>query len=495
MALIFRNPVLSDDAGRDHGDPFVLRYLGTYYLYHTGRRGVQLYTSPDLVNWEYAGTPLRASELPDHWAQTDLWAPEVLYYRGTFYMYVAGTRLAENGRGDDTLRRQGLARSDSPAGPFVWDDKPLIDEWSIDGHPYQDPDGSLWLYYNVRTEATRYADGTTGCGNVVQRLAAPDMPVGKQVPVAFPSERWEGNSEGTWYWNEGACVLKRRDTYYQMYSGGWFGDGTYAIGFATAPSHRGPWRKYAENPIFRSTQQVVGPGHHCVTVAPDGATPYVVYHAHVPGLRGRKVHIDRLYWVGDRPAIAGPTAGDQPYPPRAVFADEIPHWQLSAWVKGRSVTVGGVAVDLTATYYQRLEVTRRGERLLIAVDGVAREDKAVPRAEPRLLVDGRDGPADAGAVCGLTVTSFLDDDTLYDLAPGDAARWPWGGSCRTEVALAVKGAATVRVHGGRSLELDVTAPHRYELVRFTAEDGLDLLEVVAGAGGAQVADVMMAARE
>ena len=63
-------------------------------------------------------------------------------------------------------------------------------------------------------------------------------------------------------------MLKWRDTYYQMYSGGWFGDGTYAIGFATAPSHRGPWRKYAENPIFRSTQQVVGPGHHCVTVAP-----------------------------------------------------------------------------------------------------------------------------------------------------------------------------------------------------------------------------------
>ena len=194
----------------------------------------------------------------------------------------------------------------------------------------------------------------------------------------------------------------------------------------------------------------------------------------MPGLRGRKVHIDRLYWVGDRPAIAGPhSAGDQPYPPGRCLRTRSPHWQLSAWVKGRSVTVGGVAVDLTATYYQRLEVTR-GERLLIAVDGVAREDKAVLRRAPGCWSTG-DGPADAGAVRGLTVTSFLTTTPFTIWHPAMRPVGP-GWILRTEVALAGAGAATVRVHGGRSLELDVTAPHRYELVRFTGEDGLDLLK-------------------
>ena len=35
----FVNPVLDTGSGRDHGDPFVLRHGGRYYLYYTGSRG------------------------------------------------------------------------------------------------------------------------------------------------------------------------------------------------------------------------------------------------------------------------------------------------------------------------------------------------------------------------------------------------------------------------------------------------------------------------
>lgn len=72
LTIAFQNPVISDAEDHDHGDPFVLKYLETYYLYHTGGRGVHLYTSSNLVNWQYQGIALAASESPDHWAQTDL---------------------------------------------------------------------------------------------------------------------------------------------------------------------------------------------------------------------------------------------------------------------------------------------------------------------------------------------------------------------------------------------------------------------------------------
>src|SRR5438270_3477022 len=207
----FVNPVISDDGGRDHGDPFVLAFLDRYYLYHTtddGRRGISVHGSRDLVNWHFGGFALEPAGA-DHWAQTDLWAPEVMYYEGVFYMYVSAARAGPSGRGIEETRRQGLARASSPLGPFVLDPEPLIrDAWSIDGHPFRDEDGSLWLFYNIRSQATRYR-GMPGSGTVVDRLLDPAVLEGYPTPVSFPSQAWEGGSSQAGYWNEGSWVLKR----------------------------------------------------------------------------------------------------------------------------------------------------------------------------------------------------------------------------------------------------------------------------------------------
>ncbi|MBA3406637.1 MAG: family 43 glycosylhydrolase, partial [Solirubrobacterales bacterium] len=77
MPQHFTNPVVSDDRGADHGDPFVLRHRDEYFLYHTtddGDRGISVHRSRDLVHWSFAAIAL----LPGGWAQTDVWAPEVV---------------------------------------------------------------------------------------------------------------------------------------------------------------------------------------------------------------------------------------------------------------------------------------------------------------------------------------------------------------------------------------------------------------------------------
>jgi GH43 family beta-xylosidase len=487
-ANYFQNPIITDTVGMDHGDPFVLRYLDTYYLYHTGKQGVKLYTSTDLVHWTYQGVALPAMGPGEHWAQTDLWAPEVLYNAGTFYMYVAATQLLPSGKADDQARRQGIARSKTPQGPFVWDDAPLIpQEWSIDGHPYRDRDGQLWFFYNIRTEASRYIDGTTGCGNVVDRLVRPDQLEGIQDVVTFPTERWEGNAPGTWYWNEGPCVLKRHGAYYQMYSGGCYRDGTYAIGYATAPHPRGPWTKYVNNPILHSQEGILGPGHHCVVKAPDGVTPYIVYHGYLPQQKGRKVHTDRLYWVGDRLELVGPTTQRQPLPPGPVYDAAVPHWQLAAWVCGTHVWIDNHQLTLQpddAWHY--VQAVYYDQQLQISLDGVLQLQVVDTALQPIITTSGK--------VCATALTSWFDDETVYSLQSGESQQWNWGGSGRVEISLAVRGDAVVCLQGADTMRIPVDSPATYQHVHFTVSTGLETLEVKANSSGTLVTDVVITAR-
>lgn len=478
---VFVNPVLNSGRGRDHGDPFVLEHRGTYFLYHTGRDGVHLYTSGDLVSWRYEGLALEPGPA-GHWAQIDFWAPEVIAHDGVFYMYVSATaQRVDRGRisGDDKKRRLGLAKALSPRGPFVWAEEPLVGwEWSIDGHPFRDDDGSLWMFYNVRTEATRFPDGTVGCGNVVGPMSALDRVERQQTRVAYPSRRWEGNRQGSWYWNEGPFVLKRRGTYYQMYSGGFYGDETYGLSYATAPAPTGPWVKQSPKPILKSSRHILGPGHHCIVTGPDGVTPYAVYHGYLPLQRGRKVHLDRFFWAGDRLFIEGPTHRSQPCPHGPVFDPAVPHYNLSAWADGAEVRVGGQTLELPAGG-AHLRVTRRGLELEARLDGIL-----------KLRVMSDDDEI-GGRLTAPVKTSWLDDDALYALEPGEWRGWVWGGRGNLEVALAVRGSAVVRA-GGQTRA--VHSGGRFELVRLWVEGGADSLEVEAVGVGAEVADVVMTAR-
>lgn len=492
-AATFRNPVLTGPDA-DHGDPFVIKFLDWFYLYHTGetsgRRGVSVHRSRNLVDWEFKGYALHAAD--SGWAWTDLWAPEVVYERGVFYMYISATHRRsdvvdggrwDEGEGDDAGRRLGLARATDPLGPFVWDDQPLVGEWSIDGHPFRDDDGTMWLFYNVRNDATRVGEAN-GTGNVCDRLLSMDRLEGKPTPVTFPSEPWEG-PYGDWYWNEGPYVLKRRGVYYQMYSGGFHRDSTYAIGVAEARAPRGPWTKFPDNPVLRSNGQIVGVGHHSFVFGPDAATPYAVYHGYVEGQEGRKVCLDRLYWMGDRPFITGPTDGAQPLPPTPVFDPGVPHWRAEAWVRGSWVETRGSRFRLDPPdVWHQVEVVHADGRFAVRTGGVLRASQPDAGERDFFDTDGELGP--------VTICSMLQDGELHDLPDGSSYAWRWGGTDRLELSLAIKGDvdlvlgdATHSLRGHRE---------RFRLERIEHTGGCDTIEVCAGARGATVADLVVYAR-
>ncbi|WP_444684432.1 glycoside hydrolase family 43 protein [Alkalicoccus luteus] len=309
------NPVIAIP-GVDHGDPAVIQHEGVYYLYHTGPDHVPVYSSENLRDWKYEGKALTASSIPGHWAAIDLWAPELFYENGTFYMYVTGAKIDRDGQANDEERHIGVAVSSHPLGPFRLHDEPLTNEWSIDAHPFVDGDGLLYMFYNVRNEHTIGPAKATGTGNVVDRMLDPVTLAGKPELVVKPEYEHEGNKERTFYWNEGPFVLKHENTYYQMYSAGFFGDDTYGVYYAKSPSvytgmgYKTRWEKCDQaKPLMETNAVCHGPGHHVVVTGPDGRTPYIVYHGYSPEerLQERRIRIGRLWWEGDKLQVQAPS--------------------------------------------------------------------------------------------------------------------------------------------------------------------------------------------
>lgn len=454
MSLRARGAPLLSKARVDVADPFVLAVDGAYFLYHTGHAiGVPVYRSDDLINWTRLGLALAPDpEIP--WAACDFWAPEVVFRDGQFFLYVAVAATLPDGSPDDERRRLAVARSDDPAGPFTMDPEPLTgDEWAIDAHPFQDDDGSWWLFYNARNDDTRYRDGTIGCGNAVVALPQPDRVAGERHIVLVPSERWEGNADGSWYWNEGAFVVRRGGRLLQTYSGGWFADGTYAIGVATAERPEGPWHKNVDNPLLVSSREVAGPGHNCIVTAPDGFTSVLVYHAHRNGRRRRSAFSGELHWVGDGFVVTGqsparPTAG--------TYEPAIPFWRIDATLRAGSYRFSDDAV--TTAHPATLEIRS-------TPDGV----------HGRL--DGRPLPVSLTSVDAcleaigqrasfVRVRSGLNDATERTLAAGEALTIPWAPGVPTVLNVVVAGEGRLDF-GDDSVACTSVAPelHRIESVR------------------------------
>lgn len=253
----YQNPVLAEN---NPADPHVLRVDGKYYLYATTHgRGFDAYVSTDLVNWENKGS---AFDDPRGGA----WAPDVFHdpTDGKFYLYYTDTD--RDGPDDDELRAKqvGVAVAENPLGPFK--DKKVLFAGSIDGHMFRDDDGKYYLFY------VHIADGFK---IMLQPMADPLTKQGEPIEIMHPTEPWETAAGDV---TEGPWMIKRDGTYYLMYSGSGADTPNYAIGYATASSPLGPYKKYEGNPIVKGDgDKIFGPGHHCVVEGPDGKL-WMVYH-------------------------------------------------------------------------------------------------------------------------------------------------------------------------------------------------------------------------
>lgn len=250
-------------------DPTVLADGGDFYLYGTSphsSEGFLVYRSHDLQHWsgpcgrDDDGYALRRGA--GTWGTQGFWAPQVLRHDGRYVMaYTANEQIA-------------IAESDSPLGPFtqhVVAHMPASQK-QIDPFVFFDTDGTAYLYHvrldrGNRIFVVRLADD----------LKSVDEATARECVAAEGG--WENTAGSDWPVCEGPTVVKVGATYYLFYSCNDFRNPDYAVGYATAKSPLGPWRKSARPLFSRADFGINGTGHG--DLFKDGAGRWMyVFHTH-----------------------------------------------------------------------------------------------------------------------------------------------------------------------------------------------------------------------
>ena len=310
------------------GDPFVLydEASGKYYMYCTGGK-FRCWSSDTFKSWTELGDAYTVTE--KSFGTQNYWAPEVYKWNGAYYMVYSAARKVEGSLSSTGLRHSiGLAKADNPAGPFtdVYDHPLFAPDYSvIDASLLFDDDGRIYLYY-ARDCSENVVNGKK-TSQVYGIELASDLSgtVGEPVLLATPTSAWELKSGGT-LWNEGPCVFKKNGTYYLLFTANYYASAAYSVGYATASSPLGTYKKAVENPILIGDgKNTSGTGHCSVTHSPDFSEMYLVYHSHADvtqttnPVANRTPCFDKLVIRPDgRLAVSGPTICMQPIPSGAI---------------------------------------------------------------------------------------------------------------------------------------------------------------------------------
>lgn len=237
---IAQNPIITTAYTPDPA-PFV--YGDTLYMF-TGHdeddatyfkmKEWMLYSTEDMVNWTYLGTPVTTATFEWAFQGDRAWASQAVERDGKWYWYVCLTEAATNA---DAL---AVAVADDPQGPYR--DAiggPLATGWSfIDPTVFIDNDGSVYLFW-----------GNKGCwyGKLASDMISfengyQEVP-GFHDPACFGPEsmkmNWaKGKEEMMVGYEEGPWVSRRGDIYYMTYPAGGVPE---HMAYSTAPSIDGPW--------------------------------------------------------------------------------------------------------------------------------------------------------------------------------------------------------------------------------------------------------------
>jgi hypothetical protein len=133
-------------------------------------------------------------------------------------------------------------------------------------------------------------------------------------------------------WEEGSTTIKsyvdrdgsKEAVYYLTYSANNWENPDYGVGYATATSPLGPWKKYPGNPILAKDPSLpmYSTGHGSIASSPDSSQTYYVHHGRPSATGGpRKLYTERLFVQGTSPdpngnptLVIDQTTSDRPVP-------------------------------------------------------------------------------------------------------------------------------------------------------------------------------------
>jgi GH43 family beta-xylosidase len=151
----FTNPI------RNGADPWVYQKDGFYYTCAVSGKGIGISKSDKLTDW---GETIQIWKAPDQgWNHSNIWAPEIHYFDGHWYIYYAAGKVPG---GPFIHQRSGVLKSSSedPFGPYedlgmlyTGDDisNPESVKWAIDLTPMEH-NGNLYAIWSGWDDKQRH---------------------------------------------------------------------------------------------------------------------------------------------------------------------------------------------------------------------------------------------------------------------------------------------------------------------------------------------------
>lgn len=307
-------------------DPWVTYKDGYYYYMST--------TGINLTVWRTRSiADLRRAERKVVWEppsagpySRDLWAPELHFLRGKWYIYFAADS------GSNQTHRLWVIENSSPdpfQGSWVFKGKvaDTSDKWAIDASVFEDG-GQLYLVWSG------WEGDENGTQSIyIARLKNPWTVAGKRTRISTPEYPWEEVGDVDQRKqpgdpphinvNEGPEVLLHGGKVFLVYSASACWTDYYELGILSAASGSNlldpfSWTK-SRTPVFQSAPQngVYAPGHNSFFRSPDGKEDWIMYHANsAPGLgcgNGRAPRAQPFTWRPDgTPDFGTPVPAGKP---------------------------------------------------------------------------------------------------------------------------------------------------------------------------------------
>lgn len=295
--IIYNNPIVLERA-----DPWVYKHTDGYYYFTgsvPGYQEIEVRKAKSLNELEDGekSTVWRAHE--DGPLSQLIWAPEIHYINGKWYIYfaAAGSNLVANGT---FQHRMYVIECD--------DDNPLTGNWVEKGQikTFMESfslDGTVFELNNKHYYVWAQKDPEIA-GNSNLYLSEMENPWTLKrdyVRLTIPEFEWEKIG---FLVNEGPAAIVKNDKVFIAYSAS-ATDENYCMGLLWANVNSdlldsASWSK-SDQPIFKTSEKnkLFGPGHNCFTRSEDNLYDVIVYHA-----RPKKVEEVEPLDVPDRHANA-----------------------------------------------------------------------------------------------------------------------------------------------------------------------------------------------
>lgn len=307
-ACTFTNPIAAG------ADPWVVKKDGFYYYVQSRDNAIWISKTQNLT--DIGKGAVRVWSAPaSGWNRTNIWAPELHFVDGRWYIYYAGG----SGGPPFISQRSGVleAATDDPQG--AWTDRGMLytgddvagqtdNKWAIDltvdtiaGQLY-----AIWSGWeqNATTDKTPQQ-------LYIARMSNPYTIASNRVMLSAPTASWEIGPELDL--QEGPEVLRHGSDAFVVYStrDSWLP--SYALGQlrltpGADPMNAASWTK-SSGPVFTGAGAVYGVGHASFTTSPDGAESWIVYHTKTSTAPGwdRVVQMQKFGWsAGGAPDFGTP---------------------------------------------------------------------------------------------------------------------------------------------------------------------------------------------